>query len=155
MKEFPMTDEQYERLKRFLGLYFDWYMKKAHTPPTAHPLAEMELWEKKAPARVRRGLLIAINDIVERSSDWSLEEVADADRRLIENSAPSLSEIRKNFSKQYQRILKRGSIKSLEEYYLVKGIVDGGAVEVDASERANLAAMLGSFETQATPGCEE
>jgi hypothetical protein len=57
------------------------------------------------------------------------------------------SEIRKEFSKEYRKILKRGSIKTLEEYYLVKGIVDGGAIEVDASERANLFSMLGVFES--------
>jgi hypothetical protein len=36
-----------------------------------------------------------------------------------------------------------------------KGIVDGGAVEVDATERDDLFAMLGSFERQVIPGCEK
>jgi hypothetical protein len=154
-KEIPMTDEHYERLKRFVLLYFGWYMEKSHPPLTAQIGAEIEFWEKKAPAKAKKIVSIWINDMVEMSAHWSPEQVAEADRRLIENGAPSLSEIRKEFSKQYRKILKRGSIESLEEYYLVKGIVDGGAVEVDANERANLFSMLGVFESYGELGPPE
>jgi hypothetical protein len=150
-----MTEEQYEGLKRFIGLFYDWHMEGPHSRPSSHPLVVLETLVQKSPAKARSGLLMAVNDTVEMTSDWRPEEVAEADRRFIESGAPSLSEIRRTYSKQYRRILKRGCIKSLEEYYLVKGIVDGGAVEVDASERDNLLAMLGSFESQEIPGCEK
>jgi hypothetical protein len=150
-----MTVEQYERLKRFIGLFYDWYMKGPHSHPDSHPLVVMEGLVKKSPAKARSGLVMAVNDTVEMTSDWSREKVAEADRRFTENGAPSLSEIRRTYSKKYQRILKRGSIKSLEEYYMVKGILDGGVIEADAPERADLFAMLGSYESRVIPGSKK
>jgi hypothetical protein len=149
----PMTNEQYERLKRFLGLFHDWYMNVPNSPPSSHPLAVAEELEKKSLAKARSGLLMAVNDLVEMSSDWSPEQVTEADRRFIENSAPSLSEMRRAFSKQYRRVLKRGRINTIAEYYLVKGIVDGGAIKMDASESTDVASMLASYELQVTRDC--
>jgi hypothetical protein len=154
-RKMSMKDVQYPGLKKFVLLYFGWYMEKPHPPLTAQIAAEIEFWEKRAPAKAKKIVSIWINDMVERSAHWSQEEVSVADRRLSENGAPTLSEVRKEFSKQYRKILKRGSIKTLEEYYLVKGIVDGGAVEVDATERANLFSMLGTFESYGELGPPE
>lgn len=150
-----MTNEQYERLKRFMGLYSDWYMSIPNSSPSSHPLVVLEGWEKTAPAKAKKGLLMAVNDIVEMSSNWSPDQISEADRRFIASGAPSLSEIRKTYSRKYQRIMKRGFIKSIEEYYMVKGIVDGGVGEPDPSERENLFAMLRSYEMQVIPGCEK
>lgn len=153
MKAF--SSEQYERLKKFIGLFYEWYMAKPHHSPRSHPLAVLAELESKSAPQARRGLDMAINDCVEMSSEWSPERVAHADRRLSENGAPSLSEIRKSYSKKYFQILKRGRIRSLHEYYFLKGIVDGGSIEPGAGEDERLASMLSSYERLARRGCEK
>jgi hypothetical protein len=56
-----------------------------------------------------------------------------------------LSEVRQRYSTKYLQILKRGTIRSETEYYLVKGIVDGGGIEPGATDVTQLQAMMNDF----------
>ena len=147
-----LSDDEYEKLKKFLGLFYEWFEAKPHHPPQIHPLVVMTGIEKKSPSQARRGLEMAINDCVEMSSDWSPERVAAADRRFLENGAPSLSQIRLKYSKKYLQILERGRVKSLQEYYLVKGVLDSGSIELGAGEEEKLASMLAAYELHVSSG---
>lgn len=148
-------DDEYERLKKFMGLFYDWFEAKPHHRPESHPLVVVAEIEKQSHAKAKSGLGMAINDIVEMSSDWTPEKVAAADKRFLENGAPSLSEVRAKYSKKYLQVLKRGSIKSIKEYYLVKGVLDGGGIEPGAGEGEKLASMLTSYELRVVAGSEK
>jgi hypothetical protein len=150
-----LSDDEYERLKRFMGLFYDWFEAKPHHPPEIHPVAVLEGFEKKSRAQAKRGLRMAINDCIEVSSDWGPERVAEADRRLLEHGTLSLSQIRAGYSKKYLKILVRGSIKSLKEYYLLKGILDGGGIEPGAGESEKIASMLADYEPRVALGAEK
>jgi hypothetical protein len=65
-----------------------------------------------------------------------------------ERSSSTLSEVRRRCSKKYLQILKRGAIRSETEYYLVKGIVDGGGIEPGAKESIQLQSMLNDYEVR-------
>jgi hypothetical protein len=151
----PATSEpDYEGLKRFIGLFYAWYKAKPHHRPESHPLAALEELEKKSRSQAKRGLEMAINECIEDSSEWSPEAVAVADKRFLLNGSPTLSEIRVRYSRTYLEVLKRGRIRSLKEYYLVKGILDGGGIEPGAGEAQELASMLTDFENRVPPGSE-
>lgn len=150
-----MTEEEYERLKKFMGLFYEWFEAKPHHPPEIHPLVVMKGLEKKSRSQAKRGLEMAINDCVELSSEWSPEVIALADKRFLLSGAPSLSQVRARYSRKYLQVLKRGNIKSLKEYYLVKGILDGGGIEPGAGEAEKLAAMLADYEGRVPPGSEK
>ncbi len=134
----------YEALKKFLGLYVEWYFPVV-AKGAGHPIAFLEQLEKTSPSKAKRGLEMAVNDIVESSSDWRLETVADANARFMGAGAPTLSDVRRHFSKRYLRVLARGLIRSEAEYYLVKGVRDGVA-HLDASEIEQLDSLLVGFE---------
>ncbi len=55
----------------------------------------------------------------------------------------------------YLQVIKRGSIRSLNEYYLVKGIVDGSGIEPGAGEAEKLATMLTDYERRLPLGAEK
>ena len=150
-----LSDDEYERLKKFLGLFYDWFEVKPNHPPEIHPLVVALDIEKKSRSNAKRGLVMAIGDFVEMSSNWTPERVAAANVRFIENGVPSLSEVRARYSKRYLQILKKGAIRSLEEYYLVKGVLDGGGIEPGAGEAEKLAAMLIDYESRFPPGSEK
>ncbi len=140
------SSEDYEKLKIFMGKFFDWYKTRPYTKPEHHPLVVMAGFEKTSPANARRGLLITINDMVEDTSDWTAEAVAEADAKFTAAGTFTLSEIRRRYSKKYLQILNRGEIRSETEYYLLKGIRDGGGIELGASEGEKIETMLAAFE---------
>ena len=137
---------EYEKLKVFLGLYTDWFFPKVGAKPENHPLIFLANLEKKSLANARRGLQMAVNDIVEMSSEWSPEQVAAADAKFASHGTFTLTEVRHRYSRKYLQVLKRGHIKSEQEYYLLKGIADGGGIEPGATEREKIESMLGQYE---------
>jgi len=140
--------EDYDKAKLFVGNFYDLYMRRASSKPESHPIAVLENFELKSMANARRGLAMAINDIVEDTSGWHPEQVASANREMNKVGAFTLSEIRRRYSKKYFQVLKRGVIRSETEYYLLKGIVDGGGIEPGATEGQQIEAMLAAFEAQ-------
>ncbi|MGJ7606264.1 hypothetical protein ACSFA7_18130 [Variovorax sp. LT1R20] len=138
----------YENLKVFLGKFFDWYDAKPEMPPEVHPLHVAASIEKQSMSNAKKGLQMALNDIAEDTTKWSPERVAEADARFAAEGTFTLSEVRRRYSKKYLQILKRGVIRSEIEYYLVKGIIDGGGIEPGATESTQLQAMLNDFEAR-------
>ncbi|MDP1956271.1 MAG: hypothetical protein Q8K71_17550 [Polaromonas sp.] len=131
-----------------MGKFFDWYKTQPYTKPEHHPLAVMAGFEKTSPSNARRGLLITINDMVEDTADWTPEAVAEADAKFASAGTFTLSEVRRRYSKKYLQILKRGVIRSETEYYLVKGIADGGSIEAGATEGQQIEALMAAFEAK-------
>jgi hypothetical protein len=143
-----LSNEDYQSLKVFLDRHFEWYTPKYPTTPADTPSQFLARIEARSLANAKKGLQMAVNDIVEESADWTPEQVAAADARFSAAGTFTLSEVRQRYSKKYLQILKRGVIRSETEYYLVKGIIDGGGIEPGATESTQLQVMLNDFEAR-------
>jgi hypothetical protein len=67
---------------------------------------------------------------------------------ISEQGTFTLTEVRRRYSRQYLSLLKRGQIHKLEDYYLLKGILEGGGIEPGANEREKIASMLAAYEAK-------
>ncbi|GKT26116.1 hypothetical protein [Acidovorax sp. SUPP3334] len=143
-----ISDEDYQKLKAFLGNFFDWYNARPNMPAEIHPLYMAEIIERRSMKDAQRGLQMAINDTVEDTSNWTPDAIAAADARFAAAGTFTLSEVRRRYSKKYLQILKRGLIRSETEYYLLKGVADGGGIEPSATEGQQIEAMLAAFEAK-------
>ena len=141
-----MSDDEYQRLKIFLDRHFLWYVRKYPTTPAYPPSQFLERIEQTSVADAKRGLKMAVNDFIEVTVDWTPEQVAEADARFAAEGTFTLSEVRRSYSKRYLSLLKRGTIRSETEFYMLRGIVDGGGLEPGATEAKLIQAMLEDFE---------
>jgi hypothetical protein len=107
----------------------------------AHPITVLDRMAVKAPAKARSGLGMAIGDVVEMASDWSTSDVAACDDELSQAGLPTLSAMRVRFSKLLRRVVRRGHIKSEDEFYAVRN-----AVEQPGADSANLWPLLEAYE---------
>jgi hypothetical protein len=145
-----LSNEDYEKLKTFFVCYLDWYIPDENKSknPEDQPLALLGRIEKTSLANAKKGLQMAVNDMVEETANWRPEAVAAADARFLAAGTFTLSEIRRRYSKKYLQILKRGVIRSETEYYLLKGIRDGGSIEAGATEGQQIETLMDVFETK-------
>lgn len=143
-----MTTDDYQLLKIFFDHHFAWYTPKYPTTPPGPPSNFLENIEKTSLANAKKGLQMAINDIVEETANWTPEAVAKADARFAAAGTFTLSEVRRRYSKKYLQILKRGMIRSETEYYLLKGIRDGSSIEAGATEGLQIEALMAAFEAK-------
>jgi hypothetical protein len=130
--------------------YVDWFIP-AHEKsqnPEDHPLIFLEKIEKTSLSNAKKGLQMAVNDTVEATANWTPEAVVEADARFAAAGTFTLSEVRRRYSKKYLQILKRGVIRSETEYYLLKGIRDGGGMETGATEGQQIEALMAAFEAK-------
>jgi hypothetical protein len=134
---------EYEQLR----LWFSFMVPKVFSSDLltsdTDPVAVLDRMATKTPARARSGLGMAIGDVLEFTSDWPASEVATCDLKLSQEGLPTLSEMKIRFSKLVQRVVRRGRIKSDDEFYALRN-----AVEQPGTDTATLWPLLERYESQ-------
>ena len=140
------ADSEYAKMKAFLAFYVERYRLNLETlPPEKWPIASLEALEKKGMKTALKGLRQAINDCVERSFHFDHADVESLDSELRKRGVVTLSELRRQYSKGYARILKRSQIKTETEYYLIRNVLDD-PTEKTPEERELLEKMISNYE---------
>ena len=121
----------------------------ATLPPERHPVAVLDATEKTSKASARLGLGLALNDLLEMSWHFTPDEVAAIDREFSARGIVTLSEMRRRYSRQFRGVLKRGKIRTEEEFYLVSGILASFTTDASDDERRKLDEMVGAYEESA------
>ncbi|MEO7688848.1 MAG: hypothetical protein ABIS51_06140 [Sphingomonas sp.] len=140
-------DGEYERMKRFMAIFATAAMGIA-SDSEVHPSRVLEAMEAKSPANAKKGVRMAVNDMVEQCEGRSPDYVARLDAHLAANDAMTLSEARNLFSKSLRAVLKRVRIRTETEYYLVRNAVESAAPDAAST----MWALLADFETRAASG---
>ena len=81
-------------------------------------------------------------DCVEMSRSLPDNEVRRFDLEAATRGIVGLSAMRGRYSKEYKRILKRGEIRTEDEYRLVRAIAEATADTASDAERALVATLL-------------
>jgi hypothetical protein len=153
MSNEKLSPEDYEKLKIFAAKFYEWYKAGLTLPPEIHPIYVLtQIQKEHGLANAKRGLMMGINDYVEDTANWRPDQVAEANAKLAAAGTFTLSEIRQRYSKKYLQILKRGVIRSETDYYLLKGILDGGGIEAGATESAQIQKLINEFEAKIMQG---
>jgi hypothetical protein len=92
--------------------------------PETDPIADLDQMAAKSPSTARQGLAMAVDDMIEMTSNWSESQVAALDEKLSAERLPTLSEIRTKFSKTVRGVVRRGVIKNDVEYYAVRNAAE-------------------------------
>jgi hypothetical protein len=137
----PIAHSEYGRLR----LWFIYMVPKVFPSDLltseTDPVAVLDRMAAKAPAKARSGLELAIGDLVEFTCMWSANDVATCNRELSQKNLPTLSEMQARFSKLVQQVVRRGHIKSDEEFYALRN-----AVELRAEDAETLWPLLEAYE---------
>jgi len=137
-----VTAEDYGPLKAFLA----WMAKHVlRVPESLSPEAVLAGFESRSMSTARKGLGMAVGDIVEMTDRFSAEEVGALDAALAAEGLPTLSEVRARFARTIRAIMKRGNVRSEREFYALRNVVEAMA----EPERAEAWRLLGEFESRA------
>lgn len=128
----PQADIDDTRLKDFLSFFAGKYRP-----------AEKLLTE----ALAQDGLRDAISDCMDMSLQFTPMEVAKFDSELRLNDIPSLSELRRRYSRTYARVLKRDRIEEETEYFLLRNVLFD-PVEKAEGEREQLERLISAYEAK-------
>lgn len=145
----PEREREFEELLAFVGFYATHVRGTDPASPSHVSAVVQNIVEKFGKSKALVGLRQAANDTVEATTNLSAEEVARLDSALRAKGIITLSEVRHRYSSMYKRVLRRGSITTEAEYYLVNGIVVDNSCPITTSERHSLEQMLAAYENGA------
>jgi hypothetical protein len=141
-----VTHDEYEPLKAFF-LWASGHLLpiSASLLPDQHPAAALARFETQSMAKARKGLGMAVGDIIEMSEGFSAGRVATIDAALEAEGIITLSAVRARFWSRIRRVLERGAIRGERDYYAVRNVVEA----LPEEEQGRAWQMLATFEKRA------
>lgn len=122
----------YDQSKLFYQVVVGVIFEPRHIEGDANPIRVLGRMEKEGRALAAKGLRLGISDAISQLRDERPEALSALSAKLEEPGAPSLEMIRAFLSKKWAAIVKRGSIETDEQFYLVRELVDDpGLTSVD------------------------
>jgi len=93
----------YDKLKKSLSFLFDQYAPSGLISPEANPIRVLERMEKERLTMARRGLAVAIADMIEATQDFSAAQIRAADTETQKLGAYTLSFLRSRLTRRRSR----------------------------------------------------
>jgi hypothetical protein len=98
-----LRDIDYSKLKKSFEFLVQRFVPSALLTAWADPIKALERNEKRNATMARRGLYVAIGDLVEATQDFTVAQLRDTDAELESRGAYSLSFLRSRFSRRKQK----------------------------------------------------
>lgn len=138
----------YEYYKGVFKIIWEFQAKYSKMDPNEEfsPLNVLRNWEKQNDSIARRGLKEGLRDSLTWLNDFPNELKTELNKNLISNNFPSLNILASKIKNVPKKVLEKGKIKNLDEYYVVKEVLDEIDYDITEKERTELNKIFGEFE---------
>jgi len=119
-----IAGDDYVPLKAFFAWMVERLMALPHLPAEDHPVAALERMEARSNAAARKGLAMAIGDIVELTEGLPALELDDLEAGLAQAGLLSLRRVKARFGRAVEGILRRDNIRNEPEYHILRNAAD-------------------------------
>jgi hypothetical protein len=148
---FKITDDNYDLYKQtfeVLWLYLTKDMDMKSIDPTGEcsPVAGLNSWEKKSKSLAKRGLKETLRDTLTDVLDLPNDMKKELDEILIKKELPSLNILVSKIRETPAKVLKRGQIKNIDEYYVIKEFLSDTTSDISLEDRNSLEHIFSDFE---------
>jgi len=143
-----ITDENYEDYKKVSGILWQFIAIANNIDPDSEhsPIAVLADWEKKSMSLAKKGLKSGLIDEITMAMDMPLDVKKQIDEQLSAQGFLTFNQLVLTVKDTLQKALKRGKIRNLDEYYLLKELLDSSESDVSELEKRKVEEMLGEFE---------
>jgi hypothetical protein len=123
----------------------------AHFSPETSPLAVLNRWEAQNKSMARRGLQAGLNDFLSNLRDYPEADLIAINAELEKSNLPNLQTLSGAIEKTKKQVLKSGKIKTIDQYYIIKEILDDTTSEITTEERLIFNSSLSAYESARKP----
>lgn len=152
---FKINKDNYDDYKKVLDIVWQHLYKrmdaKMQLAMSEHsPIERMTKWENEIPkSKLYSGLRQALCDCVAMMKDDS-KFTEDINADLKANSLPSFQKLKGLVADSANKVIKRQKIKNIDEYYIIKELIDDTVSDITNDERTLLSKLIADFETKIT-----
>jgi hypothetical protein len=143
-----INKSNYEFYKGVFKVIWEFEAKYAKMDPNVEysPINVLKNWEKESDSLARRGLREGLRDSLTGLKDLPTDLKTELNNSLISKNFPSINILTSQIRNVPKKVLEKGKIKNLDEYYIIKEILDDLEYEITKSERTDLNKIFGEFE---------
>ena len=145
-----ITVTNYKRYKKVFGviLKFIWRDHPSFLESDSSPFQVLDSWENKSMSIAKKGLKHGLLDVLTQVKiDLPEIDKPFLDRKLLDEGLPGLWELMSIVNDIPAKVLKRGKIKNLDEWYIIKEELDAIDSDISKTEREKLNRLFYEFET--------
>lgn len=135
-------------MKAFLRFFSERFLDQRVASADDRPLAVLARQELESPERAASGLRMAVNNCMEISAPWPLSQIVALDAEMHAKGLLSLSRVRSRVWGRYAAMLKRGRVRTGDEFAVAQAVLaDASLVQaLPEAERRSLQAMVQAYE---------
>lgn len=143
-----ITKDNYNIYKRVFEIIWLFQAQKANFDPNGEfsPIKVLEEWELKSMSLARRGLKEGLSDTLSQMVSLPYEYKNPLNTQLLSEGLPPLNTLISLVRDLPKKVLKKGRIKNVNEFYIIKEIVEDSNYEISDADRSRLSNMIGEFE---------
>jgi hypothetical protein len=143
-----INKSNYEFYKGIFKVIWEIEAKYSNMDPNADysPLNVLESWEKQNQSIARRGLKEGLRDTLTGLKELPTDIISEMNNNLIANNYPSINILTSQIRNVPKKVLEKGKIKNLDEYYVIKEVLDDMDYGISESQRTELTKMFAEFE---------
>jgi hypothetical protein len=144
-----ITVDNYDRYKRIFEILWNFQAQHLKFDPNsaASPINVLNAWELQSQSLARRGLKEGLNDTLSQMISLPNEYKNDIDSKLKAAGFETLNKLISTVKDVPIKVLKKGKIKNIDEYYIIKEVIADQAYEISSIDRERLNIIFGDFET--------
>ncbi len=143
-----INKSNYEFYKGLFKVIWEFEAKYAKMDPNAEfsPINVLQNWEKESDSLARRGLREGLRDSLTGLKDLPTDLKTELNNNLIFKNFPSINILTSQIRNVPKKVLTKGKIKNLDEYYIVKEVLNDLEYNITESERVDLNKIFKEFE---------
>jgi hypothetical protein len=143
-----ITEENYAYYKKLFAIVWEHISKDLPPNLLEHsPIKQLDEDETKSMSYARKCLQAGIGDLLVMMKEMPAASKDVFNTTLIENGFPAANVLIAKIRNSVSKVLERGSIKNLDEYYLMKEVIcDTDLEDLTNSEREKLEKITSAFE---------
>jgi hypothetical protein len=111
----------------------------------SNPVTVLNNWEAKSKSLAKRGLQAGLNDCLSSVSYYPAATFQEINAELDNNNLPNLYTLTGSIQKTIRKVLKTKKIQHIDQYYIVKELLDDTTSEITEDDRKTLSACLYDF----------
>ena len=149
---FKITDDNYQEYKKIFEII--WLVRdnglraRLNLPPEDSPIVIMSNCEKKSMSLAKRGLKESLRDSLSMLSAIGIPPalINEINVQLAAHNLPTLNKLVATIKDTPAKVLKRGRIKYMDEYYIIKEVICDVDYDISNADRIELEKLFTGFE---------
>ncbi|RZS93583.1 hypothetical protein EV197_2163 [Aquimarina brevivitae] len=143
-----INKSNYEFYKEIFTIIWEFEAKYAKMDPKAEfsPVNVLRNWEKESESLARKGLREGLRDSLTGLKDLPNDLKTELNNNLTSKKFPSLNILTSQIKNLPKKVLEKKKIKNLDEYYIIKEVLNDLEYGITESQRTELNKIFGEFE---------